>query len=115
MLWSISVSRHHNTRLYLEPRSTGSNAVSFLPSRPAANLICGAEQLPKSAPEALELPVVTVVRAAVPLFGWVEPELLAPPTGFPVLSIGVTALKLVVKPKALLNAGEIFSCMKLTS
>ena len=26
-------------------------------------------------------------------------------TGFPVLSIGVTALKLVFKPKTLLNAG----------
>jgi hypothetical protein len=72
-------------------------------------LICGVEQLPKSAPEALEL----VVAAA--LFGGVELELLAPPTGFPVLSIGVTALKLVFKPKASLNAGENFSCMKLTS
>jgi hypothetical protein len=108
MLWSMSVSRHHSTGLCLEPWSSGSKEVSFLLSKPFANLICGAEQLPKLAPEALELPLVTVVRA-VPLFGVVESELLAPPTGFPVLSIGVTALKLVVKPKTSLNAGEIFN------
>jgi hypothetical protein len=48
----------------LEPRSTGSKAVSFLLSRPCANLICGVEQLPKLAPEELEL------RREVLLFGF---------------------------------------------
>ena len=45
----------HSTGMCLEPWSTGAKAVSFLPSRPCANLICGVEQLPKLAPEALEL------------------------------------------------------------
>jgi hypothetical protein len=116
MLWSTSVSRHHSTRMCREPRSTGSKAVSFLPSRPCANLICGVEQLPKLAPEAVELATAVLLVTAVPLLCGVtvEPELLVPvpPTGFPVLSIGVTALKLVFKPKTLLNAGEIFNCMK---
>jgi len=48
----------HSTWMCLLLRSTGSNAVSFLPSKPCANLICGVEQVPKSAPEALELVVV---------------------------------------------------------
>jgi len=100
---------YHSTGMDLELWSTGTNAVSFLPSRPCANLICGVEQLPKLAPEALE-----PLRTA-PLFVGVEPVLLAPPTAFPVLSIRVTALKLVFKPKTLLNAGGKFSRVELTS
>src|SRR5258708_30493048 len=49
---------YHSTGMCLEPWSTGAKAVSFLPSRPCANLICGAEQLPKLAPEAPELATV---------------------------------------------------------
>ena len=62
----MRVSRHHSAGKCLEPWSTGSKAVSFLPSKPTPNLICGVEQLPKLAPEELEL------RREVPLFG-VEP------------------------------------------
>jgi hypothetical protein len=58
---------YHSTGMGPEPWSTGAKAVSFLPSRPTANLICGVEQLPKLAPEALEL------RREVPLFARVEP------------------------------------------
>ena len=36
-------------------------------------------------------------------------------TGFPVLSIGVTSLKSVFKPKALLNAGGRFNRVKSIS
>jgi hypothetical protein len=61
----MSVSRCHSTGMCLEPWSAGSKAVSFLPSKPCPNLICGVEQLPKLAPEELEL-------REVPLFG-VEP------------------------------------------
>jgi hypothetical protein len=57
---------YRSTRMGHELRSTGTKAVSFLLSRPAANLICGFEQLPKSAPEGLEL------RREEPLFGGVE-------------------------------------------
>ena len=46
---------YHRTGMGLEPGSTGAKAVSFLLSRPAANLISGGEQLPKLAPEAPEL------------------------------------------------------------
>jgi len=46
---------YHSTGMGLEPWSEGAKAVSFLLSRPAANLICGVEQLPKSAPGELEL------------------------------------------------------------
>jgi hypothetical protein len=56
----------HNTGMGLELWSTGSKEVSFLPSKPCPNLICGVEQLPKLGLEALEL--VAVVRAE-PLFG----------------------------------------------
>ena len=45
----------HNTGIGHELGSTGAKAVSFLPSRPTANLICGVEQLPKLVPEVLEL------------------------------------------------------------
>jgi hypothetical protein len=58
---------YHSTGMGPEPWSAGAKAVSFLPSRPTANLICGVEQLPKLAPEALEL------RREVPLFARVEP------------------------------------------
>jgi len=54
----------HSTGIGHELGSTGAKAVSFLPSRPCANLICGAEQLPKSVPETVR---------ALPLFGRVEP------------------------------------------
>jgi hypothetical protein len=93
---------YHSTGMCLVLRSVGSKEVSFLLSRPAANLISGGEQLPKLAPETLEL------RREVPLFGRVEAGVLAPPTGFPVLSIGVTALKSVLMPKTLLNAAGNF-------
>ena len=57
----------HSTGIGHELGSTGAKAVSFLPSRPAANLICGAVQLPKSvAPE-------TVPVRALPVFGGVVP------------------------------------------
>jgi hypothetical protein len=46
---------YHSTRMCFELRSVGSKAVSFLPSRPDANLISGVEQEPKSAPEEVEL------------------------------------------------------------
>jgi len=58
---------YHSTGIGPEPWSTATKAVSFLPSRPAANLICGVEQLPKLAPEVLEL------RREVALFAGVEP------------------------------------------
>ena len=58
----------HSTRMGLEPGSVGAKAVSFLPSRSAANLISGVEHLPKSAPVALEL------RREVLLFDGVEPR-----------------------------------------
>ncbi len=38
---------YHSTGMGLEPGSAGAKAVSFLPSRPVANLICGVVQLPK--------------------------------------------------------------------
>jgi len=41
---------YHGTQVGLELWSTGAKAVSFLPSRPCANLICGVEQLPKLGP-----------------------------------------------------------------
>ncbi|SRR5712692_3958252 len=107
---------YHSTGMCLEPWSTGAKAVSFLPSRPCANLICGVEQLPKLAPEVPEL---------VPVFDGVglepagegEEALPVPdlPTGFPVLSMGVTSLKLVLEPKNLLNTGRKFNRMKSTS
>jgi len=88
----------------LELWSTGAKAVSFLPSRPCANLICGVEQLPKLVPEALE------PLRAVPFFTGVEPGALFVLTGCPWSSRGVTALKLVFKPKNLLNtAGKLIA------
>jgi hypothetical protein len=57
---------YQSTGMSLELRSAGSNAVSFLPSRPSANSIFGVEHLPKLAPEELEL------RREVPLFAGVE-------------------------------------------
>jgi len=89
----------HSTGMDLELWSTGTNAVSFLPSRPWANLICGVEQLPKFAPEVLE------PLRAVPFFTGVELGAVVAPTGCPWSSRGVTALKLVFKPKNLLNTG----------
>jgi hypothetical protein len=46
---------YQGIELCLEPWSTGAKAVSFLPSRPAANLISGVGQLPKSAAPEVEL------------------------------------------------------------
>ena len=99
---------YHNTGMCLEPWSTGAKAVSFLPSRPCANLICGVEQLPKLAPEVVE------VARAVPLVG-VDPEPLAPLRGCPWSSRAVTSLKSVLRPKNLLNTAGKINCMKLTS
>jgi hypothetical protein len=100
---------YHGTEIGPEPWSTGAKAVSFLPSRPTANLICGVEQLPKLALEALEL------VAAVPLLDGVElTALFVPPTGCPWSSRGVTTLKLVMILKNLLNTAGKFNCMKLT-
>jgi hypothetical protein len=53
----------HSTEMSLKPWSTGAKAVSFLPSRPTANLISGVEQLPKLAAE------VEVARLVPLLFG----------------------------------------------
>jgi hypothetical protein len=92
----------------LEPRSTGSKAVSFLLLRPCANLICGVEQLPKLAPEVVE------VAREVSLVG-VDPELFVPLRGCPWSSRAVTALKLVVKPKRWLNTAGKINSMKLSS
>jgi hypothetical protein len=50
--------------------STGAKAVSFLPSRPAANFISGVGQLPKSAPEVAAL--LTVFATAELLFAAVD-------------------------------------------
>jgi hypothetical protein len=66
---------YHSIGMGPEPWSTATKAVSFLLSRPDANLICGVEQLPKLGAEALEL-----VRA-VPLLGGVGPEALFAPMG----------------------------------
>ena len=101
---------YHSTEMGPEPWSTGAKAVSFLPSRPAANLICGVEQLPKLGPEALEL----VAGVAVPLLDGVELTALFVLTGCPWSSRAVTALKLVFKPKNLLNTAGKINCMKLT-
>lgn len=57
---------YHRTGMCLELGSLGAKAVSFLLSRPPANLISGFEQLPKSAPEELEL------RREVSFFSGVE-------------------------------------------
>ena len=62
---------YHSTGMGPEPWSTGAKAVSFLPSRPTANLICGVEQLPKLAPEALAPEALELVRV-VPFFAGVE-------------------------------------------
>ena len=92
---------YHSTGMGLELGSFGAKAVSFLLSRPAANLISGVVQLPKLAPE---VPVpVPELRREVPLFG-----VPVPPTGFPVSSMIVTALKSVLKPKNWLNAAGNF-------
>lgn len=99
---------YHSTGMCLGPRSTGAKAVSFLPSRPSANLICGVEQLPKLAPEVVE------VARAVPLAG-VDPEPLVPLRGCPWSFRAVTASKSVSKPKNLLNTAGKINCMKLTS
>ena len=98
---------YHSTGMCPEPWSTASNAVSFLPSRPAANLICGVEQLPKLGPEAA-VELVAVVRVVpLPLLDGVELAALFPLMGCPLSSRAVTSLKLVLKPKNLLNtAGE---------
>jgi hypothetical protein len=104
----------------LEPWSTGAKAVSFLPSRPCANLICGVEQLPKLAPEVVGVAGVVPLAGLVGLAGLaglagVDPELLAPLRGCPWSSRAVTSLKSVVMPKNLLNTAGKISCMKLTS
>ena len=95
----------HNTGIGHELGSTGAKAVSFLPSRPTANLICGVEQLPKSAPEVSELVLLLV--------DGVFPRALFESTGCPLSSRGVTALKLVFAPKNLLNTAGKLNCMKL--
>jgi hypothetical protein len=62
---------YHSRRMCFELRSVGSKAVSFLPSRPDANLISGVEQEPKSG---LELPgAVSALDRVLPF----------PPTGCP--------------------------------
>jgi len=58
---------HTSTGMGPEPWSTAVKAVSFLSSRPSANLICGVEQLPKLAPDVLD------PRREVTLFAGVEP------------------------------------------
>ena len=110
--WSYDAVVHkgeqtcHSTRMSLEPGSVGAKAVSFLPSRSAANLTSGVEHLPKLAAERLALVFATAAETDC----W-----LVPPTGFPVLSITVTEEKSVFSLNTALNAGKKFNCMKLTS
>ena len=113
---------YHGVELCNELWSTGAKAVSFLPSRPTANLISGVGQLPKSAaPEA-----VAGCATAVPLFAAVEDEepwpveLEAPvapdaSSGTPWSDKACTDAKSVLIPKTLLKAGNKISRMKLTS
>jgi hypothetical protein len=61
---SVSEQKYYSTEMGLELVSTGTKAVSFLPSRPAANLTCGVVQLPK-----LGFEVDVPVARLVPLFG----------------------------------------------
>ena len=53
---------YHSTGMGLEPGSFGAKAVSFLPSRPTANLISGVVHVPKLG---LEVPEVVAVRAVL--------------------------------------------------
>ena len=57
---------YHSTGVGLKLLSFASKEVSFLPSKPGANMISGDEHMPKSGFEELTLRLV-------PLFGGVEP------------------------------------------
>jgi hypothetical protein len=96
---------YHSTGTCLEPGSTGSKEVSFLPSKPGPNLICGVEQLPKLGPEALELmksvPLAGDEPESGPIFAQGDCPLLS--RGCPLSSRGVTAENLVFMLKNLLN------------
>jgi hypothetical protein len=76
--------------------STGSKLVSFLPSNPTPNSICGVEQLPKSAPEgdavtvAVEEEIVTVAEGGEPTLTVTALVLVA--AGLVTVTVTVTAV-----------------------